>query len=394
MNHLIARIARRVLFAALSKLKFGHLVIIDSAGEHQFGPTSQLSVKVQVNDWYAYQRILWSGSVGAAEGYMKNEWQVDDLSSLIEIFILNESVMLALESKWTVFFNFITRIKSWMTRSSLEQAKKKILAHYDLGNDFFKLILDRTMMYSCAVFLSNEATLEQASLNKLKTICETLALSPGDHVLEIGTGWGGFATYAAKNYGCHVTTTTISDKQFEYVKALVAQQGLADKVKVLNKDFRLLRGQYDKIVSIEMIEAIGHHNYDAFFKICHDCLKPNGKLFVQAITINEQAYPRAKNEEDFIRKYIFPGGCLPSMGAMSDSISRQTSLRLIHQVEIGPHYVATLNAWLQAFNQHLNDVKALGFSDEFIRMWRYYFCYCMAAFKQRYIGDVQVVWEK
>jgi cyclopropane-fatty-acyl-phospholipid synthase len=250
------------------------------------------------------------------------------------------------------------------------------------------------MMYSSAIFEAQDQPLESASLKKLDEICQRLKLNKEDHVLEIGSGWGGFAIHAASHYGCKITTTTISEKQYSYVKAKVQALGLADRIEVINKDYRILEGTYDKLVSIEMIEAIGFKYFDTFFEKCNSLLKDGGSFLLQAITINDQSYSSAKNEIDFIKKYIFPGGCLPSIQTMFDSVARKTSLQLLHARELGQDYALTLEAWRKRFHQKINEVRELGYSDKFIRMWEFYFCYCIAAFRQGYISDFHLLWKK
>ncbi len=257
-----------------------------------------------------------------------------------------------------------------------------------ISSGFFS---DPTMMYSSAVFERAGMTLEQASVAKLDRICRKLALNPGDHVLEIGTGWGGFALHAARHYGCRVTTTTISREQYELARARVAAAGLADRVELLLEDYRDLSGQYDKLVSIEMIEAVGHHYFDAYFRLCSGLLRPDGTMLLQAITIADQRYEAARKGVDFIKRYIFPGCCIPSVAVMSDAVARVTDMRLYHLEDIGPHYAITLARWRDNLLANLDQVRALGYPESFIRMWEFYFCYCEGGFDERVIGDVQML---
>jgi cyclopropane-fatty-acyl-phospholipid synthase len=269
-----------------------------------------------------------------------------------------------------------------------------IAAHYDLGNDFYALFLDRTMTYSSGLFESPDATLEEASLAKYDRICRKLTLSSRDHVLEIGTGWGGFALHAATNYGCRVTTTTISRAQQDFARERIRGAGLEGRVDVLLQDYRNLTGKYDKLVSIEMIEAVGHHYLNAFFNACSGLLKDDGEMLLQAITIRDQVFDRHKRSVDFIKRYIFPGSCIPSVAAISLAVARVTDLRLFHLEDITPHYARTLQAWRRKFFDNLEEVRKLGYPETFIRMWEYYLSYCEAGFAERYLGDAQMLFTK
>ena len=278
-----------------------------------------------------------------------------------------------------------------MRRNTLQGSRKNIAAHYDLGNEMFALFLDDTMMYSCAIFEHPQMSLQQASIEKLERVCRKLELQPGDHLLEIGTGWGGLALHAARHYGCRVTTTTISHEQYRMALQRVEQAGLGDRITVLCEDYRNLSGEYDKLVSIEMIEAVGHAYFDTYFEQCSRLLKSDGLMLLQSITIADQRYAAAKRSVDFIQRYIFPGGCLPSVAVLSDSVARNTDMRMLHLEDIGPHYATTLKRWRQRFMARLDSVRALGYPEEFIRMWEYYLCYCEGGFRERAIGTVQVL---
>jgi cyclopropane-fatty-acyl-phospholipid synthase len=250
------------------------------------------------------------------------------------------------------------------------------------------------MMYSCGVFDHPRATLQQASETKLERICRKLELKPTDHVLEIGTGWGGFAIYAASQYGCRITTTTISRQQYDYARQRIHEAGLEDRITLLLEDYRNLEGRYDKLVSIEMIEAIGHRYFDTYFRKCSELLSPNGMMLLQSITISDQRYPVARKSIDFIQRYIFPGGCLPSVSALSDSIARMTNMRIFHLEDIGPHYATTLRHWRERFFANIEQIRKLGYQDHFIRMWEYYLSYCEGGFRQQSIGTVQLLLTK
>jgi cyclopropane-fatty-acyl-phospholipid synthase len=282
----------------------------------------------------------------------------------------------------------------WLNSNTTEGSRKNIAAHYDLGNDFFALFLDETLMYSSAIFNQHTSTLKDASELKLKTICEKLDLQATDHVIEIGTGWGGFAIYAAMHYGCKVTTTTISQQQYALAKSRVTAAGLQDKITLLLDDYRHLSGQFDKLVSIEMIEAVGHRFYDTYFAKISALLKPDGLALIQAITIQDQRYESAKKSVDFIQRYIFPGSCIPSNTAMLNSITRNSDLRLFDLEDIGPHYATTLKRWRENFFDKIEAVRKLGYSEEFIKMWEFYLCYCEGGFAERALGDVHLLLAK
>jgi cyclopropane-fatty-acyl-phospholipid synthase len=309
---------------------------------------------------------------------------------IIRILLKNRSVLDGFESGIAKLVKPVQKLLHWFNRNSHSGSRKNIAAHYDLGNDFFQIWLDKKMMYSCAVFEDSESTLEEASTMKLKRICEKLQLKESDHVVEIGSGWGGFAIYAAQNYGCKITTTTISKEQFEMAKKRIAQAGLSEKITLCLDDYRDLEGQYDKLVSIEMIEAVGHKYYRDFFKKCSALLKEDGLMVLQAITIADQHYKRTIKSVDFIQKYIFPGGCLPSVTNMADVITENTNLRMINIEDIGPHYATTLKCWRDRMYENIESINTMGYTDQFIRMWHYYLCYCEGAFIERVIGDVQI----
>ena len=279
-------------------------------------------------------------------------------------------------------------------QNTLKGSKENILAHYDLSNDFYKLWLDPTMTYSCAYFRDTNTTLEDASIEKLDRMCRKLKLSKVDNILEVGTGWGSFSIHAAKNYGCSITTTTISDAQYEYAKARVVEEGLESKINVINKDYRKLKGQYDKIVSIEMIEAVGYEYISEYFRKLSSLLKPDGLMALQGITYNEQNFDTYKDSVDFIKKYIFPGSCLISISQIIDVIKNKTDLSMIDMEDITRHYAETLNRWRKNFMNVLPEVKEMGYSKAFINMWEFYFLYCEAGFLERNIGDVQLVFAK
>lgn len=392
-----AWIAQKIVLRLLSKIKFGKIILTDANGNHEFTGTTGLdthAVTVKINNMEFYNRVIFQGSNGAAESYIDGEWDVNDLTKLIEIVIHNTELFRKIDGLIARILEFIPRMAGVFRKNDISHAKQNILAHYDLGNDFFKLFLDPAMMYSCALYEPPHISLEQASIKKLETICQQLQLKPTDHILEIGTGWGGFAIYAARKYGCKITTTTISDKQYAHVKREIEHLGLQNRIELINQDYRQLSGQFDKLVSIEMIEAVGYKYFNTFFHQCNALLKPGGLFFLQAITINDQSYEAAKSEIDFIKKYIFPGGCLPSIDVISHCVATQTQMQLVQMRDIGRHYATTLHEWLRRFNQHITEIREQGFSEQFIRMWRYYFCYCAAGFRQGHIGDIHALWRK
>ena len=391
------RVLRRIVHGRLRGLELGRLTVIDSEGSISFGQYSEacpLQATVTVHDPSIYSRLALRGSIGVGESYMAGEWSCDDLTALVRIFVLNRAIMDGLEKGFARLAMPLFRLMHFMRRNTKAGSRANIAAHYDLGNEFYKLFLDESMMYSSAIFPSRNSSLLDASIAKIDRICRKLELSPADHLLEIGTGWGGFALHAAERYGCQVTTTTISKEQFRLAKERIDAAGLSDRITVLRKDYRELDGQFDKLVSIEMIEAVGHRYFDTYFQACSRLLKPNGMMLLQSITIADQEYERAKRAVDFIQHYIFPGGCLPSLAAISQSIAHVTDLRLFHLEDIGPHYATTLQHWRERFFANLDQVRGMGFSDSFIRMWEFYLCYCEGGFTERAIGTVQMLLTK
>jgi cyclopropane-fatty-acyl-phospholipid synthase len=395
---IIDRFARGAVLSRLAGIKDGRIVIEDGDERMTFGEDieeAELRATVRVNDQRFYSDLALGGGVGAGESYMAGSWSTDDLTALVRIMVRNRDVMEGLDGGLARLANPARRVLHYLNRNTKTGSRRNIAAHYDLGNDFFELILDRDlMMYSCAIFERPDATLEEASLAKVDRICRKLELRAHDHVVEIGTGWGGFAIHAAKNYGCRVTTTTISRAQHDYAVKRIAAEGLSGRITVLLEDYRDLTGQFDKAVSIEMIEAVGHHFLDSYFRKCGELLKPDGMMLLQAITITDREYEGALKRVDFIKKYIFPGSFIPSVTALCDSITRASDLRLFHLEEITPNYAETLKNWRLRMFKNIERVRALGYPDEFIRMWEFYLCYCEGGFRERYIGDVQMLLTK
>ena len=383
--------ARAKVFSRLQSMSHGSINIIEGNHVNRFGHDSALSVTIHVHDARFYGEIAFGGSIGAGEAYMLGYWTTDNLTALIRLMVLNQDVMDTLEGGMAWLAKPFLKGLHWMNRNTADGSRRNIAAHYDLGNDMFQLFLDPTMMYSSAIFDTPEMTLQHASENKLERICQKLQLNEQDHVLEIGTGWGGFAIHAASRFGCKVTTTTISQAQFELANKRIKQAGLLDKVTVLLKDYRELEGQFDKLVSIEMIEAVGYQFYDAYFAKCAELLKPEGMMLLQGITIADQRYDSAKNSVDFIQRYIFPGSCIPSVTALLNSVTRASDMRLFNLEDIGPHYARTLAEWRTNFFNNIEQVRALGYSEEFIRMWEFYLCYCEGGFEERALGDVHML---
>jgi cyclopropane-fatty-acyl-phospholipid synthase len=317
------------------------------------------------------------------------------LVGLLRLSVRNIGHLEAGSSLLSSVRRLLNRIQHRKRKNTLAGSRRNIAAHYDLGNPFYRLFLDEDLAYSCAYFGSPEDSLDRAQIRKFDLICRKLQLGPHEHLLEIGTGWGGFAAYAASAYGCRITTTTISQAQHEYSRERFAQMGEAARgIELLNEDYRHLRGQYDRIVSIEMFEAVGLEHYDDFFGACDRLLRPGGAMLLQAIAMNERRFPSYHRGSDWIQKCIFPGAELASLSEVLRSLGRVTRMGLHHLEDIGLHYVATLREWRRRFLNRLGEARELGYSDRFLRMWDYYLAYCEAGFRERYIGDVQLLLTK
>jgi cyclopropane-fatty-acyl-phospholipid synthase len=392
----VANFAKSQILKNLRQLKLGQLKIIDGNEVYRFAGNGndEISATIYVHDARFYGEIAFGGSIGAGEAYMLGYWTADNLTDVIRIMCLNQTVMDTLEGGYQWLTKPFMKMLHWLNSNTTEGSRKNIAAHYDLGNEMFALFLDPTMMYSSAMFNADTHNLQAASELKLKTICDKLHLKPSDHVVEIGTGWGGFAIYAAKHYGCKVTTTTISKQQYELAIERVSNAGLVGKVTLLLEDYRHLEGQFDKLVSIEMVEAVGYQFYDTYFAKVASLLKPDGLALIQAITIADQRYENAKNSVDFIQRYIFPGSCIPSNTAMLNSVTNNSDLRLFDLEDIGPHYATTLCLWRDNFFTNIQQIRKLGYSEEFIKMWDFYFSYCEGGFKERALGDVHLLLAK
>ena len=393
---IIDKVARKIIFSHFNRIKEGEITVIENSAHITFGEiTANFPVKatIEVQNPKMYLDIVAKGLNGSADAFIKGWWTCDNLTNLVRIFTRNRDAANQFESGIANLAIWIMKLSHSCRRNNLKESLRNIHAHYDLGNDFFSTFLDDTRMYSCAIFSKPESSLHEASITKIDRICKKLNLSPADHLLEIGTGWGGFALHAAKHYGCRVTSTTISKEQFVFTENLIKENGLQDQVTILKKDFRQLDGQFDKLVSIEMIEAVGYKLYKTFFQKCSQLLKPEGLLVIQAITITDNLFEESKDFIDFIKQYIFPGSCIPSITALCTAAT-SSDIKLFHLEDITPHYARTLKEWRINFLKNNKQVKDLGFTNAFIRMWLFYLCYCEGGFIERQIGNVQMVFTK
>jgi cyclopropane-fatty-acyl-phospholipid synthase len=385
--------AERGVRATFRALRDGSLVLRDGDSRERFGNPDAEPVEVVVHDPRFYAALAFEGHLGAAEAYAMGWWTSDDLTALVRLMVRNRATLEALESGWARLLAPLRRLGHLAHRNTRGGSRRNIGAHYDLSNEFFQLFLDETMTYSCGIFERPDASLRDASVAKYEHMAAMLELGAGHHVLEIGTGWGGFAIHAAREYDCRVTTTTISRRQFELATRRVRDAGLEDRITVLNRDYRDLDGSFDRVVSIEMIEAVGHAYYGTFFRKCALLLAPGGRMALQAITIEDRRYDAARREVDFIKKHIFPGSNIPSVTALCVAASG-TELRLVQANEIGLHYAETLRRWRARFDENRDRIRALGFDERFIRLWEFYFCYCEGGFLEGAIGDIQLAFTK
>lgn len=381
-----------LVLRSLLKLRHGQ---IHFRGEWNgtVGEVSDLEATIEIHNKELIDLIFKNGVLGAAEGYIRGYWSTEHLVEVIQILARNRHVLDKINQ------NVISQasqllLKAWYKtrKNSLTGSRKNIAEHYDLSNDFFKLFLDSSMMYSSAVYKHKDMTLEEASDFKKELICQKLQLKPMDHLVEIGSGWGGFAIYAAQHYGCKVTTITISQAQYDEATKRIANAGLSHRVNVQLKDYRLLEGKFDKLVSIEMIEAVGEQYLSTYFNKCRSLLKPNGLGLIQAITIEDARYKKALNTVDYIKRYIFPGSFIPCISVLTQAASEQ-QLRLKHLEDIGLSYAETIHQWRERFLNAKEHVLALGFDENFIRMWDFYLCYCEGGFKEGVISDVHLLFE-
>jgi cyclopropane-fatty-acyl-phospholipid synthase len=383
---------RGAVMGRLARLRSGTLLVEDGAGAVRLGEPAAdgLSASLVVRDPRFWRRTALGGAVGAAEAYADGDWETDDLTAVIRVLVRNQEALAGMERGLARLRRPADAVFAALRRNTRAGSRRNIAEHYDLGNDFFALMLDPTLTYSCAVFDRPGATLEEASLRKLELMSERLELRPTDHLLEIGSGWGSMALHAASRFGCRVTTTTISRAQWELARARVKAAGLEDRVTVLLSDYRDLSGRFDKIVSIEMIEAIGAEQYDTFFRRCAELLAPGGRLALQAITIADRHFERARREVDFIKRHVFPGSCIPSVTALLAAATRASDLTLRQLEDYGPHYARTLAAWRENLEARAAEV-ARHTDERFRRLWRFYLCYCEGGFHERHVSAVQMV---
>lgn len=401
----VSKLQRRLL-GKLAGLRHGSIRLTQGNDDFSLGERaseSELTVNILVSDSAFYRRIMTGGTLGSAESYMDGQWSCSDLTALIRIMIRNIGQVSAMNKAASWMRSAAWKLKHAARKNSVNGSKRNIVEHYDLGNDFYKLFLDPTMNYSSGIFdprvaaekfSTAEDALHAASLTKMDRICQKLNLQPGDEVLEIGTGWGAMAVHMASRYGCHVTTTTISEEQYRLACERVEQAEMQHRIKVLKQDYRTLDGQYDKIVSIEMVEAVGHKFMNGYFAKCSSLLREDGEMCLQAITMSPQNWKAYLRSVDFIRAYVFPGGCLPTVGSLHAAAADATDMRMLHTEDITPHYATTLNHWKRKFLGRLDEVRALGYDEHLIRLWNFYLSYCEAAFEERRVHCVQMMFGK
>ncbi len=395
MNTSHPTFTERVFLKSLDSLRGGRLDLVADGRTRTFGePDAPLRAVVRVHRDRFFRRAVLGGDVALGEAWMDGDWSSPDLVAVVRLAVRNLARLDGPLRHLTGIWRRVEAVRHRLRANSIAGSHRNVRAHYDLGNDFFARFLDRNLMYSCAIFAADDEPLEAAQARKLDRVCQKLRLGPNDHVLEIGTGWGGFAEHAVRHYGCRVTTTTISARQHEYARARFDAIPEGNRIHLLRRDYRELDGRYDKIVSIEMFEAVGLPRYDDFFRACDQLLRPDGSMLLQTITLTEQAFPAYRHRVDWIQKYIFPGGELASVGEILRSLARATTLSLHHAEDIGTHYARTLAAWRQRFHHATADLYALGFDDRFVRMWDYYLASCEAAFLERRTGDFQLLLTK
>jgi cyclopropane-fatty-acyl-phospholipid synthase len=390
---LLSSLARRATLGRLARLTRGHLVVREGDRDVHAGDPTADPVTIHVHDARFHESLVFGGAVAAGEGYAAGWWSTDDLTGVVRLMLRNREALDTLEGGAASLAGGLRRALHRLNANSRRGARRNIRAHYDLGNDFFQLFLDETLTYSCALFDRPNRTLAEASVAKYDRIARLLDLRPSDHLLEIGTGWGGFAMHAASRYGCRVTTTTISQAQRSLAEQRVRAAGLQDRVTILGLDYRDLRGTYDKLASIEMIEAIGHDQYPVFYQQCAQLLAPRGRAVIQAITIADERYEAARREVDFIKRYIFPGSGIPSRSALA-AAAADSGLTLVQADEMGLHYAETLRRWRGNLFANRDRITALGYDDRFLRLWEFYLCYCEGGFLERAIGTAQLTYAR
>lgn len=389
------RFLRGQLLRRMAGLQHGQLVIIDALGTVELGkPSRGGPVHIVIHDMGFYRTVAGNGSVGAGESFMDGQWTCDDLVGLVRLLVRNRDLLDGMEGGMARIGGWAMQAWAALRRNTRDGSRRNIAAHYDLGNDFFNLFLSDDLMYSSALWEGPGDTLEAASRRKLDRVCQWLELGPGDRVIEIGTGWGGFALHAARHYGCHVTTTTISREQHALASRRVADAGLGDRVTLLLEDYRELDGQYDKLVSIEMVEAIGAAYLDTYFGKLGALLRPGGRALLQAITIEDHRYAQALRAVDFIKRHVFPGSFIPSVNAMLAAKTRATDLALLRQEDFGLSYARTLHAWRERFLGARPEARGQGFDERFLRLWEFYLAYCEGGFLERSIGVSHLLFAK
>ncbi len=388
-------LARPVL-SRLARVRHGALVVHAAGRRFAYGDddASVPVAVIHVRDARFWGAVALRGSIGAGEAYAQAWWTSDDPTAVVRLFARNRELLESVEGGFARLSRPILAGFHALRRNTQSGSRANIRAHYDLSNDFFGLWLDDTMTYSCGIFETPESTLLEASVAKIDRLCRKLELTPDDHLLEIGTGWGAFSIHAAREYGCRVTTTTISDEQHALAERRIRAAGLEERITLLKQDYRALEGRFDKLVSVEMIEAVGHHYFEEFFRRCAHLLKPDGRMALQAITIEDRNYESARRSVDFIQRHIFPGSCIPSVTALCSAMARGCDLRLVHLEDIGHHYVRTLAAWRENLRERWQDALALGYDETFLRLWEFYFVYCEGGFAERAIGDVQMILDR
>ncbi len=389
-----------IVLDMLAKMEKGRLNITLPSGEtFSIGDGIGITTNIEIKNENFFKHCVLFGDIGFGEAYVDGDWDTDDITNVIKWFLLNIENSPGISGSRTKTFalNILklwNKIFHWKNANDLSGSKKNISEHYDLNNDFFKLFLDPTMTYSSGYFKEEGLSLQEAQIEKYKRLCEQLKLKSSDNVLEIGSGWGGNAIFIAKNYGCKVTSVTISEEQLKFAREKVKEENLSDKIKIELLDYRKLEGQFDKIISIEMLEAVGDEFIDVYFKKCHELLKKNGILALQVITCPDSRYESLRKGVDWIQKHIFPGSLLPSVGRINRAINSTGDLSLVDLKEFGLDYAKTLSIWREKFNQNISEVKKLGFNEKFIRKWNYYFSYCEAAFAMRNINVMQLVYSR
>ena len=391
---LLDRLATRLALRALEGLEEGAVLLtLPDGTTRRFGRDDARPVRLVARSWRPFRALLLGGDLGAAEAYLDGEWTTDDLPGLVRLFARNADV-LDRETWPTRLANAANRLLHARNRNSRAGSRRNVRAHYDLGNDLYETFLDPSMTYSCALFETGEETLEEAQEKKLRRIAEKARIRPGDHVLEIGCGWGSFALLAAREYGARVTGVTLSTEQAARARERVAREGLSDRVEIRLVDYRDLPAEgrtYDRVVSIEMLEAVGEEFLPGYFEVVDRLLGPEGLAVIQSITVPDDRYARYRRRPDFIQKYVFPGSHCPSVGAIVSAVSARSRLLVHHLEDVRTHYAETLRRWREAFLANRPRVRQLGYDERFTRLWDFYLAYCEGGFAERHIGDVQVV---